>query len=132
MNEAQGGVEPPESEPTGISRGDGGEIQIQWDDGSETIWTPRQLRDACPCATCREKRRAEDSQATVKGDQAATESKPKSPFGKLPVLSAAEARPLVISGMQPVGRYAYQIGFSDGHRSGLFPLSLLHRGPVQR
>ena len=31
----------------------------------------------------------------------------------------AEARPLTIQGMKPVGNYAYSIDFSDGHGSGI-------------
>jgi DUF971 family protein len=30
-----------------------------------------------------------------------------------------------VESMRPVGSYAYQIGFSDGHSSGIFPFSLL-------
>ena len=37
----------------------------------------------------------------------------------------AEARPLTIAGMQPVGNYAYSIEFSDGHDTGIFTLELL-------
>ncbi len=41
------------------------------------------------------------------------------------VLGAAEARPLRIEGMRPVGAYAYNIAFSDGHDSGLFTFERL-------
>jgi DUF971 family protein len=64
---------------------------------------------ACPCATCREKKRAETA-------------KPK---GLLQVLSAAETVPLAVTQMRPVGNYAYNITFSDGHSSGLFTMELL-------
>jgi DUF971 family protein len=37
----------------------------------------------------------------------------------------AEARPLTILGMRPVGNYAYSISFSDGHDTGIFTLELL-------
>jgi DUF971 family protein len=66
------------------------------------------LRKACPCATCREKRNA-----------------PPAPSLSLPVLSMAEARPLTIAGMKPVGNYAYSIEFSDGHDTGIFTLEFL-------
>jgi DUF971 family protein len=45
----------------------------------------------------------------------------------LPVLSAAEARPLTISKMEPVGNYAYSIEFSDGHGTGIYTLELLRQ-----
>jgi DUF971 family protein len=45
----------------------------------------------------------------------------------LPVLSATETAPLAIVTMRPVGNYAYNIAFSDGHDSGIFTLDLLLR-----
>jgi DUF971 family protein len=33
--------------------------------------------------------------------------------------------PLAITGMQPVGQYAYKIVFSDGHDSGIYTLEYL-------
>ena len=34
---------------------------------------------------------------------------------------------MTIQHMAPVGSYAYAIHFSDGHKTGIFPLELLHR-----
>jgi DUF971 family protein len=101
-------------QPTAISRSDQNSIVIQWDDGEQTTWTVWQLRKACPCATCREKKKSSALDA----------AKPKG----LPVISAAEAKPLQIESMRPVGNYAYNILFSDGHGSGLFTFSMLHDG----
>ena len=106
--------------PESIARDGEATIVIQWNDGRTTRWTAAQLRQRCPCATCREKNRQNaDSES---------EDTPSKPIG-LPVLSAAEARPLTIESMRPVGSYAYNIGFSDGHSSGLFQLEMLHQGP---
>lgn len=85
-------------------------LRIQWSDGSSRLYRPRALRDACPCATCREKRSAPAP----------------SPLA-LTVLTEAELRPLEVLGMRPVGSYAYHIDFSDGHNTGLFGFDLLHR-----
>jgi DUF971 family protein len=68
----------------------------------------RELRDSCPCASCREKR----------GEQAQSQT-------LLPILSPAETRPLRIMGMKPVGHYAYTIAFSDGHDTGIYTLEQL-------
>lgn len=110
--------------PMAIERlGDTG-IRIQWSDGETTQWSAQQLRDACPCATCREKR------GKLHSDEAAgepSESKPQPKTIGLPVLSAAEARPTRIESMQPVGTYAYNIAFSDGHHSGLYTFARLRR-----
>ena len=93
--------------PRSIRRVDQGAVEIEWSDGGCAIYTPRLLRDACPCATCRE-RRAEPVPRTL-----------------LPVLAPEEVAPLAIVGMKPVGQYAYAIEFSDGHGSGIYTLDYL-------
>ncbi|MFG0286923.1 MAG: DUF971 domain-containing protein [Rhodopirellula sp. JB044] len=106
--------------PTAIERiGETG-IEITWSDGEKTRWTAQQLRDACPCATCREKHGKIHG-----GDEDTGATQPK-PIG-LPVLSVAEAQPTRIEGMQPVGTYGYNIAFSDGHNSGIFTFPRLRR-----
>ena len=96
------------SQPTKLARTDDGRLAIEWSDGQRRVYRYRELRDACPCATCRELRSA-----------------PPKPAGLLTVLSPAETRPLAIAGMKPVGNYAYSIEFSDGHDSGIFTFELL-------
>lgn len=102
--------------PLSIEREGEVAIVITWSDDLVTRWNVTALRKACPCATCREKKRSEPAEAAPQ-------------LGKplmLPVLSAAEASPLRIESMRPVGSYAYNIAFSDGHSSGIFPFALLH------
>ncbi len=82
-------------------------IEITWSDGHKAIYSPRLLRDACPCATCRERR----AEPTVK------------PL--LTVLAPEETVPLAVTGMKPVGQYAYAVEFSDGHSSGIYTLEYL-------
>ena len=83
-------------------------LEIRWSDGQLRRYTVRDLRDACPCATCREKRNA-----------------PPPPAGTLPVISVEEALPLRVTGMKPIGNYAYGIDFTDGHDTGIYEFSLL-------
>jgi DUF971 family protein len=42
--------------PQSIRRIAHGGIEIVWSDGAIGCYSPRLLRDACPCATCREQR----------------------------------------------------------------------------
>lgn len=100
--------------PVSITRDDQDRIVIQWNDQTTTVWTARQLRASCPCATCREKKRGESDK----------QNDPKQAIS-LPILSKAEAQPLRVASMSPVGSYAYQISFSDGHSSGIYPFALL-------
>jgi DUF971 family protein len=94
--------------PTRLSLTKDDRLLIEWSDGSRRGYTFRELRDACPCATCREKR-----------------SQPAKPAPLLPILSSAETQPLKVLDMRPVGNYAYGIQFSDGHDTGIFTLELL-------
>ncbi|MBX9788656.1 MAG: DUF971 domain-containing protein [Pirellulales bacterium] len=104
------------SQPTKLARTEDGRLLIEWSDGQRRVYRYRELRDACPCATCREQRQA-----------------PAQPASLLPVLTPAEARPLTIAGMKPVGNYAYSIEFSDGHDSGIYTFELLRSlGEVQQ
>ena len=96
--------------PVKLARSGDNAIAIEWSDGARRQYSFRELRDACPCATCREKRSATAPAANL-----------------LPVLSAAEARPLQITAMEPVGNYAYSIEFSDGHNTGIYTLEQLRQ-----
>jgi DUF971 family protein len=90
--------------PTKLELTDDDHLAIDWNDGQRRVYTFSELREACPCATCREKRTAAENEPAV----------------LLPVISPEEARPLKIEGMEPVGGYAYSIAFSDGHDTGIF------------
>lgn len=104
--------------PVELKRIAANEIEIVWSDGQTMRYTASKLRAVCPCATCREKRRGEVEK------EAKTKSSSAMP---LPVLAASEAKPLTIDRLRPVGNYAYNIAFGDGHDSGLFTLDFLHQ-----
>jgi DUF971 family protein len=96
------------TQPTALKLTDDNRLHITWSDNVTKTYRVRELRDACPCATCREKRTAP----------------PADPFA-LPLLSKVDLEPLRINGMKPVGNYAYTISFSDGHDTGIFTFELL-------
>ena len=41
------------------------------------------------------------------------------------MLQPTDVVTLAVTGMQPVGQYAYSIEFSDGHSSGIYTLEYL-------
>jgi DUF971 family protein len=90
--------------PVGLERLGQEGLLIRWSDGRRRQYRASELRDQCPCATCREIHAAAD----------------KRPATELPVLSLDEAQPLSIASMKPVGNYAYSIAFSDGHDTGIY------------
>jgi DUF971 family protein len=97
-----------EPRPTNLALAGEDRLLIEWSDGQRRTYAFRELRDHCPCATCREKR-----------------SQPPPPPTSLAILSAAETRPLKLVDMSPVGNYAYTIKFSDGHDTGIYTFALL-------
>ena len=109
-----------DTQPVEIARRPDAAIVIRWSDGALLTYRPQRLRQGCPCATCREKKRADEP---AEQEPAST----RTPSLGLPILSTAEARPLEVTGMRPVGQYAYHIEFSDGHNSGIFPFELLRQ-----
>jgi len=96
------------TQPTKLELAAPDRLRITWSDGQVRDYAVRELRDKCPCATCREKRNA-----------------PPPPPTLLPIITEAEARPLRIAAMKPVGNYAYSIDFSDGHDTGIYTLESL-------
>lgn len=99
--------------PVALNKTETRQLEIEWSDGFSQVIGFRDLRKACQCANCMEKRKADKADAQEKSK------------GILNVLSPAETIPLDIIKMQPAGNYAYNIQFSDGHSSGLFTFELL-------
>lgn len=78
------------------------ELAITWRDGHESLYPVRELRLACSCATCIDEWSGEE---------------------RLDPASVPEdVRPVKI---EPVGRYALQIHWSDGHQTGIYPFRRL-------
>jgi DUF971 family protein len=95
------------TQPTKLELAAPDRLRIAWSDGQVREYPLRELRDKCPCATCRELR-----------------NNPPSPL-ELRIVSDAETQPLRIAAMKPVGNYAYSIDFSDGHDTGIYTLESL-------
>lgn len=94
--------------PTTMKR-EGDVLHITWDDGVTTRVSWQTLRQQCPCASCLDER-----------------SKPSDPFRVLKS-HEVEAGPLAPKAMKPIGHYAYQITWNDGHDSGIYTLETLRK-----
>jgi DUF971 family protein len=86
-----------------VSTGEG--VDITWSDAHTSHYDFAYLRENCPCATCREERE-KHSKLGVKSSAASA-----LPMFK-PKITARAA--------SPVGNYAIQIEFTDGHSTGIF------------
>lgn len=88
--------------PTRIEQHDARTLAIEWADGVESRIDVRRLRLACACAEC-----VDEWSGRERLD---------------PTSVPPDVAPVSI---QPVGRYAIQIDWSDGHRTGIYPFERL-------
>jgi len=86
----------------------GEELAVKWDDGSESFVRLETLRRHCPCAGCR-------GEMDVLGNLCKNPDQPLS------------ARAFELRRLAPVGSYALQPSWGDGHDSGLYTFDYLRR-----
>jgi ATP-binding protein involved in chromosome partitioning len=79
-----------------------GELLISWPDGHESVYSPYHLRVNCRCAVCID----EDT-------------------GKRTLDPSRVPLDIQMQNINPVGRYAISINFSDGHNTGIFTFKRL-------
>jgi DUF971 family protein len=84
------------------------QLEIDWQDGTKSIYSLSLLRSMCPCATCREHRDKEAEKKTL--------------LKILPGNYSGEIRAVNAS---LVGNYALQIEWSDKHDSGIYSFQYL-------
>jgi DUF971 family protein len=89
-------------------------LEIDWQDGHRSAWGFAWLRDACPCATCVDERKSEGRRI----GHAKTKTAELLPMYKAPAKPASA---------HPVGRYALQFNWSDGHSAGIYSWEYLRR-----
>ena len=97
-----------------VSTGAG--VDITWADGHTSHYNFDYLRDACPCASCNEERRKKAEMEQRIGAVAGGGLPPTLPMFK-PKPKARAAK--------PVGHYALQIEFTDGHSTGIYSFEYL-------
>lgn len=88
--------------PIEIRQAGENELAIRWADGHESIYPVRELRLACACAHCIDEWTGENRLD--------------------PSRVRADIQPLQI---KPVGRYAIQIEWNDGHSTGMYSFDRL-------
>jgi DUF971 family protein len=87
-----------------VSTGAG--VDITWADGHQSHYDFAYLREECPCATCNDER----------GKKQASAAAAPAPSAVLPMF---KPKPRAKSAAV-MGNYAVQIGFSDGHSTGIY------------
>ena len=95
----------PKSVNVNVTTGTG--VDIEWDDGHTTHYAFQWLRDACPCATCTEERNN-------------NHRKPGEPAKQATQLLPMYKEPAKPKEVKPVGKYALNFSWNDGHASGIY------------
>ena len=90
--------------PKDIEKVDDDRLRIVWEDGHNSEYSFRYLRQNCPCAVCRDEWTGE---------------RLLNPEEVSPDLRSARA--------DLVGNYALSFGFSDGHGTGIFSFEALRK-----
>ena len=98
---------------------DGGAFRVLWADGHETRIPLLALRRVCPCATCQHERHERAGALSP-----ASQGPPPKPTS-LKVVRGPSVAYLAIAGAVPIGRYAVQITWADGHSTGIYSYELL-------
>jgi DUF971 family protein len=83
-------------------------LEIDWADGSSSVYSISLLRSRCPCASCK----------TVRQEDQA-----KKPL--LQILPGNYASPLSAVSAELVGNYGLKIEWSDNHGSGIYSFHYL-------
>jgi len=119
-----------------VHKSEGTGLEIDWKDGHHSAWTFQWLRDACPCATCVDERqksgRAVGESRPKPAPPAQTQQPPTDPNAHVvyqwhnPLLQIYK-EPLKVEHVAPVGNYAIQFIWNDGHRTGIYSWDYLRR-----
>ncbi|HXZ43351.1 MAG TPA: DUF971 domain-containing protein [archaeon] len=101
---------PPNPEEINVSRAKR-EVHIRWQDGHESVFSFDTLRKQCPCALCNDQR----SKQSLSNERSLTVvSGPLLKWGEIQVTE-----------IKPIGRYAINFVWSDGHDSGIYSYTFL-------
>jgi DUF971 family protein len=101
-----------EPEHIAISKSKG--VQIDWKDGHHSQYQLAYLRDECPCASCTGAHGTEPKKSGYSAPP------PSNPFQMYqPTLKMLSA--------EPMGHYAIQIHWNDGHNTGIYSYDYLRK-----
>jgi DUF971 family protein len=87
------------------------QVSIRWEDGHQSLYGFDLLRKECPCAVCSDLRHQRPAAGGL--DLLVMSG---------PILRAGEVQ---VTEVKPVGRYALNFVWSDGHDTGIYTYSLL-------
>lgn len=96
-------------------------LEIDWHDGTRSMYPISYLRSMCPCASCKAVRGGYEGHPPAIGTVAPAAPKKTS----LNILPGNYAQPLAALKAELVGNYALRIDWSDNHGSGIYSFDYL-------
>ena len=82
------------------------QLDIDWADGTHSVYPVAYLRKSCPCAGCKTDRQAQKK-------------------SRLHVLGKHVDGPITVVSAEPIGNYAIKLHWSDQHASGIYSYAYL-------
>ena len=98
----------PRITPTRLDLKKTSHLEIDWQDGTRSVYPLTLLRSKCPCATCKEQREEKAARKSL------LNILPGNYTGQIHALNA-----------ELVGNYAIRIDWSDDHGSGIYSFQYL-------
>ena len=90
--------------PLEIGRANAHDVKVLWQDGHESVYPARDLRLKCPCAGCVDEM-----------------------TGQIRLIASSVPQDVHPKAIQPIGRYAISIQWSDGHNTGIYGYEMLRK-----
>jgi DUF971 family protein len=90
--------------PVEVGRANQHDVKVTWQDGHVSVYPARELRLACPCAGCVDEM-----------------------TGHVRLIASSIAQTAHPVKIDPVGRYAIAITWSDGHNTGIYAFEKLRK-----
>lgn len=106
----------PQTIPTRLHLQKERQLEVDWQDGKQSVYSISYLRSMCPCAQCKIVRTGTDPH------DISPAPKKKSLLTILPGNYAGE---ITVKAAEMVGNYAIKLVFSDDHDSGIFSYEYL-------
>ena len=100
----------PQTTPSRLNLKKDEKLEIDWRDGSKSVYSLSLLRSMCPCAQCKLVREEQKQRKT-----------------RLNILPGNYSKQLSVVGAELIGNYALRIDWSDEHGSGIYSFQYLRQ-----